>query len=79
MAVFLCGQGVGPCQCFDGLPDLLDQCMCLPVLLVDHLQSPCQLRQQRVEQKRQEQIKERARYKEPEADRRETTEADTKL
>ena len=38
-----------------------------------------ELRQQRDEQKRQEQIKERARYKEPEADRRETTEADTKL
>ena len=38
-----------------------------------------ELRQHRDEQKRQEQIKERARYKEPEADRRETTEADTKL
>mgnify|MGYP001423155742 FL=1 len=38
-----------------------------------------ELHQQRDEQKRQEQIKERARYKEPEADRRETTEADTKL
>ena len=38
-----------------------------------------ELRQQRDEQKHQEQIKERARYKEPEADRRETTEADTKL
>lgn len=40
MAVFLCGQGVGPCQCFDGLAHLLDQRMRLPVLLVDHLQSP---------------------------------------
>ena len=46
MAVLLQGQVFGLCRCFDGLPYLLDQCMCLPVLLVDHLQSPCQLRQQ---------------------------------
>ena len=46
MAVFLQGQVFGLCRCFDGLPDLLDQCMRLPVLFVDHLQFPSQLCQQ---------------------------------
>ena len=46
MAVLLQGQVFGLCRCFDGLPYLLDQCMCLPVLFVDHLQSPSQLCQQ---------------------------------
>ena len=48
MAVFLYGQGVGFCQCFDGLPYLLDQCMRMLVLVVDCPQFARQLRQQRV-------------------------------
>ena len=48
VAVFLQGQVFGLCRCFDGLPDLLNQCMRLPVLLVDHLQSARQLCQQSV-------------------------------
>ena len=48
MPVFLYGPVFGLCRCFDSLPHLLDQCMCLPVLLVDHLQSSSQLCQQRV-------------------------------
>ena len=46
MPVLLHGQVFGHCRCLDSFPYLFDQCMCLPVLLVDHLQSPCQLRQQ---------------------------------
>lgn len=33
--MLLHGQGVGSFQCFDGLPDLLDQCMRMLVILID--------------------------------------------
>ncbi len=35
MSMLLHGQGVGSFQCFDGLPDLLDQCMRMLVILID--------------------------------------------